>query len=178
MRGPARRPAVAPAASVAPCVPPPRPSRDQCPSPRPRNPPVHATGKPCRAGNLNVPRPPLRRRAAAGFCHLVTIKGSCRCPGAVGWCLPQKSATQFHLHCLPADSSGTRLANLAAHSASYAPTIAGISPGNRFSISPQREMLNIPPPGVRCGSARPRAARKCCDSVDLGIAFSIDGQKI
>ncbi|HZL33709.1 MAG TPA: SDR family oxidoreductase [Tepidisphaeraceae bacterium] len=48
--------------------------------------------------------------------------------------------------------------------------MAGIKPGKRWSISRQREVLCISTP-QRSPRIRPasRRARKCCDSVDLGI---------
>jgi hypothetical protein len=57
-------------------------------------------------------------------------------------------------------------------------TMAEIKPGNRFSISWQREVLCISTPR-RSPRTRPasRSALKCWESVDFGIGFSLTLRK-
>ena len=53
-------------------------------------------------------------------------------------------------------------------------TIARISPGKRFSISAQREVLYISTPRLSPRiSPASLSALKCCESVDFGIALSL-----
>ena len=61
----------------------------------------------------------------------------------------------------------------------WALTMARISPGKRFSSSAQRDVLCISTPirSLRINPAS-RSALKCCESVDLGIVFSLTFRKL
>ena len=67
---------------------------------------------------------------------------------------------------------------LSADCAFFASMIAPINPGNRSCNSIQRDVLCISTPrrSPRINPAS-RNTLKCCDSVDLGIAFSLTFKK-
>ena len=61
----------------------------------------------------------------------------------------------------------------------WALTMAAISPGKRWSISAQREVFCISTPW-RSPRIKPASlsALKCCERVDLGMAFSLTFRKV